>query len=330
MLVNHALFDAYVSEQRSNDALEECVVNEIGIDVPDATSLMFCNGIGVIPTEADEYARVISDLFGGRKVIRFWNATVLSDFDNNLNGKQDLSLQKTVRLIDLLIRAIDRALQNDRRLVLFLHSHGALIANEALKHIARQLGNSSYEPIKNRIRIFSFGGAVMLPKYLALKVINVIRLTDATCLIGNKATGAAGDPRGAEAYRFAKRWRSLIRSQGAAETMRQIVREDGVDLCNPHAVQTKVNEYQSLALDYEFNVIEGESYESPPIDPADEARYRGAPLGFVGRWVENTVGNLIGQVHHHVMVEHRFLDAYIEKVRELAQGVLRDLIIERD
>jgi len=137
-------------------------------------TLIFCNGLMNELDGAKASAGVISDAFGGRQVFVYHNPT-------DINAYFDSNIEQFERQIDLsvsLAHIIHNSISSDRErgiderqicVTLFVHSHGAVVAEKALFGIS-----ALDETDKDKIRVYAFGGATILPNRLASTVQNYV------------------------------------------------------------------------------------------------------------------------------------------------------------
>lgn len=142
-------------------------------------TLMFCNGINNDLDDAKKNARIISEAFGGRQVVVCHNPTTANDIAEDFlgsksNKEKNLSILLGEKIIEFLTK-------NSRLLILFVHSHAALLAKKALK----SLDSNNRE----KVRVYSFGGITMIPKRLAIRVENYIFDEDIMAFFGNTIKG---------------------------------------------------------------------------------------------------------------------------------------------
>jgi hypothetical protein len=148
-------------------------------------TLVFCNGIMNDFENAKNGALQISRAFGDKKVFVFHNPTTLGDYF-------DPSLEQTADQINLgacLARKINEFIVQHREknipdeqicITLFVHSHGAVVTEKALAGVI-----AFEQKHKDKISVYSFGGATVIPKQLASNVHNYFIHEDLVADFGN-------------------------------------------------------------------------------------------------------------------------------------------------
>ncbi len=146
----------------------------VGSHNPDpGTALMFCNGVANTLEDAQALAGLISRYFDDKKITGIYNPATLLDY---LNPSKSLA---TIRLFEKVLRnhiphdKNIRSLQGRIHILIFVHCHGAYIAKRALLNF----------PHKEIVEIYSFGGAVMIPRELNAQ--NFLRENDTTAQLSN-------------------------------------------------------------------------------------------------------------------------------------------------
>lgn len=148
-------------------------------------TLMFCNGIMNNPDSALESARIISNAFSNRQVFVYHNPTTLEDYfeskPEHIERQIDLAVYLSQEIKGFILSDRQRGIDNrEICVILFVHSHGAVVAERAL---------SVLEAEKQNIKIYSFGGATIIPNRLASRVQNFVFDEDLISDLGNvKAT----------------------------------------------------------------------------------------------------------------------------------------------
>ncbi|MDX8430250.1 MAG: hypothetical protein SNF33_00335 (plasmid) [Candidatus Algichlamydia australiensis] len=140
--------------------------------VPSANPIVFCNGIMNKPDEANASAESISNIFGGKRVIVKHNPT---DFPSYLDFR--VREDEEARLSRELAILINQLVEDKDHLVLFAHSHGVVISDRALQQLSR--------PVRRKIRVYTFGGASVIPKRLAGVAKNFVFKDDLIARVGN-------------------------------------------------------------------------------------------------------------------------------------------------
>ena len=131
-------------------------------------TIIICNGIETIPADAISKGQEISQFFGNREVFVFHNPTSLGGYllANHLPDPEATKEQKILSdaLRDLIRDKIRQHQDNPEvnraaiRIILFAHSHGVQIAFKALHGLHEE---------REKIHIYSFGGATLIPKNFA-------------------------------------------------------------------------------------------------------------------------------------------------------------------
>ncbi len=162
----------------------------VGSHNPDpGISLMLCNGVANTLEDAKGLAGLVSRHFDHKKVTGIYNPATLVDY---LDPSKSLP---TVRLFKKVIRnhiphdKNIRSLRGRIHILIFVHCHGAYIAQKALLNF----------PHKELVEIYSFGGAVMIPR--ALNAQNFLRESDATAQLSNSLLDKEWDE---PVYEYAK------------------------------------------------------------------------------------------------------------------------------
>ena len=115
-------------------------------------TILYCNGIENNVEEASQSALLIAEAFGRKKVILCHNPTTIQEFGDG-KGEQQLRERS---LADSLGKKISEcALKSNNEIILFVHSHGALLAKKALEKLD--------ESIRDKVRVYSFGGVATIP-----------------------------------------------------------------------------------------------------------------------------------------------------------------------
>lgn len=141
---------------------------------PPGTTLMFCNGIMNDLDNAKASASVISQAFGGRQVFVYHNPTTCSDYfettEEKIMRQMDLSTSLADKIHDFILSDRKTGIKDHEIcIILFAHSHGAIVTNRALAGIS-----GLDQTHQNKIKVYAFGGAIMIPKSLASKVYNFV------------------------------------------------------------------------------------------------------------------------------------------------------------
>lgn len=151
----------------------------VGNNVRSGETFMFCNGIMNSFDDAKSGAQIVANAFGNRKVFIYHNPTSLSNYF-------DVSIEKyecQAGLANALAEKIMEFILADQKekieqscVTLFVHSHGAVIAEAALK---------SLSGVKDKLKVYAFGGATVIPNQLADKVDNYIFNEDLVSIFAN-------------------------------------------------------------------------------------------------------------------------------------------------
>jgi hypothetical protein len=158
-------------------------------------TLIVCNGIETSSETACSNGQIISELYGNREVVVFHNPTSLGGYAlaYTLFDFESIKEQKVLSdaLRDLVRSKIQVLERNpnilDRtaiRIILFVHSHGARIAFKALHSLG--------EEEREKIHVYSFGGAILIPKNFAKVACNYFLEGDSIALRAN-STGLKQD-----------------------------------------------------------------------------------------------------------------------------------------
>lgn len=145
------------------------VIRTVGGQPRRGETIILCNGIETTLEEALAKGRSISQMYGGREVVVFHNPTSLvgytaAYYTPSMEALREQGvLSRTLR--ELILSHIQQHQDNlavDRtaiRIILFVHSHGARIAFRALSELQ--------DEEKQKIHVYAFGGAILIPKNFA-------------------------------------------------------------------------------------------------------------------------------------------------------------------
>lgn len=135
-------------------------------------TILYCNGIENNVKDASESALLISKAFGDKKVILCHNPTTIQEFGDS-KGEQQL---REISLADSLGKKISESAQKNE-IILFVHSHGALLAKKALEKLDPS--------VRAKIRVYSFGGVATIPNNYGSIVQNYVISGDIFSHFGN-------------------------------------------------------------------------------------------------------------------------------------------------
>lgn len=149
-------------------------------------TIILCNGIETTFEEALSKGRTISQMYGGRQVFVFHNPTSAGGYllayyttDPAALREQGVLSRALKELIQSQIQQYQENTEVDRtaiRIILFVHSHGARVAFGALHALK--------DAEKQKICVYSFGGAVLIPR-------NFARVAQNYFLAGDSIAGRA-------------------------------------------------------------------------------------------------------------------------------------------
>jgi len=308
-------------------------------------TLLFCNGIMNDFDSARNGALLISNAFGGRKVFIFHNPTMLNNYF-------DRSFEEIVDQVDLgteLSKKIHTFITNHREegiaesqicITLFAHSHGAFVTHMAL--IALNQAN------KDKLKVYTFGGAIVIPNRLAGIVHNYIFDEDLISDFGNLRAG--------EILYQVKQITKFMREKGITLEI-AIVKQAYQDLfmeLNPLSrvgrsendkikderysqifeqrnqqaliddtyFRDKISEYVKCFTDYSITILEGAPFRHPEYNQILKHSNLGEFVGNLTKnlssMFENTYKGLAA-FSSHVLNNHK-LQAYQNTIQRIAQG----------
>lgn len=134
--------------------------------------IIYCNGIEADEAKAREQANIISSAFGGRNITVVHNPTKVLDYYDKAPVSE---------IVNQLVQEIKKTLQVSRTVLVFAHSHGSHITEEALKYLD--------ESERASLRIYTFAGVTIIPKNLAAIVESYVFKQDWIARHGNKHYG---------------------------------------------------------------------------------------------------------------------------------------------
>jgi hypothetical protein len=156
-------------------------------------TIILCNGIETSFEDALSKGRGISQMYGGRQVVVFHNPTSAAGYllayyttDPAALREQGVLSRALKELIQSRIQEHQKNPEVDKtaiRIILFVHSHGARVAFGALHALG--------EAEKQKIYVYAFGGAVLIPKNFARVARNYFLAGDS---IAGKANGKDLNP----------------------------------------------------------------------------------------------------------------------------------------
>lgn len=315
-------------------------------------TVVFCNGIMNDFEKARSSATAISQAFGGRKVFIYHNPTTLIGyFDSSLiQSRSQTNLTETFarKIHELIAYHEAQGINNDQiRITLFVHSHGAIITKKALESLA-----ILHPTDKDKIDVYSFGGATMIPNHLASKVHNYVFDADLIAGLGNLRN------RQDMVLYQAKQIHQLMTEKRISRES-AIIQQSYIDLhmeltpfsragrlesrqvcldknhrytqifekknkealaADPYFRQ-RIEEYQTLFRSYHINILNGTPFQHPGYNEIKQHSN-------LSEFVSNTPGNLasgfqnfckfLSAAGSHALINHN-LSSYQTTVRRIAQ-----------
>ena len=231
------------------------------------------------------------------------------------------------------------------RVILFVHSHGAVLTQKALRYLTEQ--------DRSVVEIFAFVGATMLPRSLARRVHNYVYDEDLISDLVNVRGSSSEEMVLYDVKRIRKEQRegksedeaireiaysnlyhhlSPLRSsshesrevfEDKNRRYRRIFEEENIEalIADPY-FQEKVNRYQALLRKYSIQILEGTSFQKPEFASLDRhanfQEYLGNLPGNLGKIVSN-VATALFALGKHGNENHRFI-SYRPALESLVAG----------
>lgn len=226
-------------------------------DQPDSKSVILsCNGIQNSLEDAKKMGRSISEKFGGRQVYVFHNPTTLSQYwDPKQRRIQEGKLAHALALNICRLQVEKKSLQ------IFAHSHGAVLVEKALDKIGKTKGLGS--KVADKVEVYAFGGATIIPNRLAKKVQNYVFEEDGIAELGNRTSLEVRPKEEIEAISEIKELNKLMRTEGLSrdEAIRKKVNQDVLWLNCP--LNALVKKYEGYFERYNIESLPSSEFDHP-------------------------------------------------------------------
>ena len=149
---------------------------------PPGIKIFSCNGVRTSKQKAIVHACMISYAFGGREVTVFHNPTsswdLISPSNSEAERQRNLAADLAVHIHNFITDQQEAGIDyNDIRILVFAHSHGAVVTESSLTTLE--------ETDREKVDVYTFGGATMIANNLANRVFNYVHKDDRIANIGN-------------------------------------------------------------------------------------------------------------------------------------------------
>lgn len=284
------------------------------------TAIVFCNGLGNSHEDAEASASLVSRAFGGREVSIFYNPTTLDQYLNPATVQRDHEAELIRQLFDHIVVAM----KEKTKTLIIAHSHGAVLAKRAIEKLS--------DDQRGSIHLFAFGGATVIPKNLAGRVVNCFFEDDLISEMGNNI-----DEIEKRVLQILKRIHKLSEEHkcsledavplSALQVLIDMGQKKSEKFLNGKVIDVKElkkdsrfidlsEEYRRCIQDYEFKFIKSKKMSTPKFTklqaPRDSNKFTYTLSAITGNVIKGTVA-----AAEHVSTNHIF-SSYEPALREVA------------
>lgn len=322
----------------------QCGVYPVGFVEPNpGVSFIFCNGIENGAEDAQESGQAISEALTSQRVTVFHNPTTFGNYKDRSDEQLRMQSAISKQFAELIRQEIHRHRHADIadreiRIILFVHSHGAVVARRALDRLT--------VPERNRVEVFAFGGATMIPNNRARVARNYIRESDLIARAGNVRDHRNVFYDISRVHKIQKTGKNLEQSiletagsdlqmhlnpvfntyrdnfQEICQRYERIFERGDHDalLADPYFVQQR-NRYQQLFRDYNVYVLDEIPFPEPNYTPIRRHANFSEFIGNLGWNMLAVAANTVEAAvcaSVHVKKNHTF-EEYLPQVRAVAE-----------